>query len=60
MKVLAGTVAAAWCLLARPCQVFEMLALEASLFLGFTAFNAADLSLANKEAIIEDVFGSLC
>jgi hypothetical protein len=59
-KVLAGTVAATWCLLARPCQVSEMLAPEASLSLDLTAFHAADLSLANKETVVEDVFSSLC
>jgi hypothetical protein len=37
-----------------------MLATEASLFLDFSAFHAADLSLSNKEAIVKDIFGSFC
>jgi hypothetical protein len=53
-------VAVTWYLLTRPCQVSEILALEASLFLNLTAFHAADLSLANKETIIKDIFSSLC
>jgi hypothetical protein len=60
MKVLAGIVAVTWYLLTRPCQVSKILALEASLFLNLTAFYAADLSLANKETIIKDIFSSLC
>jgi hypothetical protein len=38
----------------------EILASEASLFLDFAAFHAADLSLSDKEPIVKDIFGSLC
>jgi hypothetical protein len=40
--------------------VTETLASEAPLFLDLAAFHAADISLSNKETIVEDVFGSFC
>ena len=56
--VLARTMSASWCFLARPCQVSEPLASEASLFLDLAAFNAADISLSDQKAIVKDAFGS--
>jgi hypothetical protein len=57
--VLACTMSATRGLLARPGQVTESLTSEASLFLNLAAFHAADISLANQEAIVKDVFSSL-
>ncbi|KAA8641561.1 uncharacterized protein ATNIH1004_011697 [Aspergillus tanneri] len=50
--MLACTMSAPRCFLARPRQVSKPLTPEAPLFLDLTAFHAAEVSLADKKAVV--------